>query len=262
MALRTEPGEEGMQITALTARQNFMRVSGRGYWKQSNSAGGDVADLTTLDLTASFDDFGRAMGQIANVQSYAKGTGEAALSLNWPTPAYAPDLNQLRGQLLFNLRDGRILSVQPGAGRILGLFALQSLPRRLTFDFRDITDTGLAYSGVSGNLTIANGQAHANAIALSGPVAEILVHGSTDFVNNTYDQIIDVLPRVSGTLPLLGALSAGPAAGVTALLAGGVLKGLGVNLDELGKRRFTLTGSWSDPVWTTVDLGPQNQRPR
>lgn len=262
VALRTEPGEEGMQITALTARQNFMRVSGRGYWKQSNSAGGDVADLTTLDLTASFDDFGRAMGQIANVQSYAKGTGEAALSLNWPTPAYAPDLNQLRGQLLFNLRDGRILSVQPGAGRILGLFALQSLPRRLTFDFRDITDTGLAYSGVSGNLTIANGQAHANAIALSGPVAEILVHGSTDFVNNTYDQIIDVLPRVSGTLPLLGALSAGPAAGVTALLAGGVLKGLGVNLDELGKRRFTLTGSWSDPVWTTVDLGPQNQRPR
>ena len=262
VALRTEPGEEGMEIKALTARQNFMRVSGRGHWKQHNRSSGDVVDLTTLDLTASFDDFGRAMSQIANVESFANGTGEAALSLNWPTPAYAPDLNQLRGQFLFNLRDGRILSVRPGAGRILGLFALQSLPRRLTFDFRDITDTGLSYTGVSGNLTIANGQAHANAIALSGPVAEILIHGSTGFVDNTYDQIIDVLPRVSGALPLLGVLSAGPAAGVTALVAGGILKGLGVNLDEIGKRRFALTGTWTDPVWTTIEIAPESRSPR
>jgi len=261
VAMRSVPTDRGMQITALTARQNSMRVSGTGFWEQSNSFG-VPAHSTTLDLTASFDNFGRAINEISDVRSFAEGSGEAALSLSWPMPAYAPDLRAIEGRLLFNLRDGRILSVQPGAGRILGLFALQSLPRRINLDFRDITDTGLEYSGVSGNLSISNGKAQTNAIAMSGPVAEILIKGSTGFVDKTYDQTIDVLPRVSGALPLLGVLSGGPAAGVTALLADGVLRGIGVNLDEIGRRRFTLTGSWEQPVWTTINTANNNQLER
>ena len=248
VALRTEPTERGMRISAVTARQNTMRVSGSGFWEQSQSRGVS-AHVTKLDLTASFDDFGQAISDIADVESFAAGTGEAALSILWPRPAYSPDLQTMQGQLLFNLRNGRILSVQPGASRILGLIALQSLPRRLAGDFRDITDNGLEYSGVSGNLSIANGQAQTNAIAMSGPVAEILIQGTSGFVDKTHEQTIDVLPRVSGALPILGILSGGPAAGLTALLADNILRGIGLNLDEFGRRRYMLTGSWEQPVW-------------
>ena len=225
-----------------------MRLSGSGFWEQSKNRGAS-SHVTKLDVTASFDDFGQALSDIAGVQSFGKGTGEAALSIAWPKPGYAPDLQAMQGQLLFNLRDGRILSVQPGASRILGLVALQSLPRRLAGDFRDITETGLEYSGVSGNLSIADGYAITNAIAMSGPVAEILIQGTSGFVDRTHEQTIDVLPRVSGALPLLGILSVGPAAGLTALLADNILKGIGVNLDEFGRRRYMLTGSWEQPVW-------------
>ena len=248
VALRTEPSEDGMRITAVTARQDTMRLSGSGFWEESSSRGAS-AHVTKLDLTASFDDFGRAISDIARVESFAEGSGEAALSLAWPRPAYAPDLQGIRGQLLFNLRNGRILSVQPGAGRILGLITLQSLPRRLGGDFRDITENGLEYSGVGGNLTIENGQARTNAIAMTGPVAEVLIQGTSGFVDKTHEQTIDVLPRVSGALPLLGVLSGGPAAGLTALIANNFLKGIGLNLDEFGRRRYTLTGSWAQPVW-------------
>jgi|GEM_PF-3989335 len=223
VAMRSESYEEGMKITAVTARQNTMRVSGGGYWK-STSNGSVESHLTSLDLTASFDDFGRAITDIADIESFAEGSGEAALSINWPGPAYSPDLDELNGRFLFNMRKGRILLVDPGAG------------------------------GVSGNMSIANGQATTNAIAMSGPVAEILIQGSTGFVDETYDQTIDVIPRVSGALPLLGVLSGGPAGALTALLADGVLKGIGVNLDEIGRRRLTLNGTWDDPVWGKVDL--------
>jgi len=250
VALRTEPTESGMHITAVRARQDTMRLSGSGYWEQSESRGA-FAHVTKLDLAASFDDFGRAISDIADVQSFAEGSGEAALSIAWPAPAYAPDLQAMQGQLLFNLRKGRILSVQPGASRILGLIALQSLPRRLGGDFRDITENGLEYSGVSGNLSIANGEAQTNAIAMTGPVAEILIKGTSGFVDRTHEQTIDVLPRVSGALPLLGVLSAGPAGALTAVLADNILKGIGFNLDEVGRRRYMLTGSWEDPVWGT-----------
>ncbi len=259
VGLRTQPTDRGLRITALTARQDSLRISGSGAWEMYTSAG-VTSHATTLDLNATFDDFGRAISLMSGVKSFAKGAGEVALSLSWPSAAYAPDIKAILGQLLFNLRDGRILSVDPGAGRILGLFALQALPRRLALDFRDLTDTGLEYANISGNLSIANGQAKTNAIAVTGPVAEILIHGSTDIVAKTYDQKIDVVPRVSGALPILGVLSGGPAAGLTALLADSLLKEFGVNLDEIGLQRYALTGSWDEPDWRTVNTGGGRSR--
>ena len=250
VSLRTQPTERGMQITALNARQDAVRFSGSGHWHYD----GGVSHSTGIDLNASFENFGQAITAMGGGNSFAQGAGEAALSLAWPKPAYAPDLQAMTGQLLFTLRDGRILTVEPGAGRILGLFALQALPRRLAFDFRDMTDKGLEYTNISGNLSISDGQAQTNAIVVTGPVAEILIRGSTDFVVKTYDQTIDVLPRVSGALPLLGVLSGGPVAGLTALLADGFLRGMGINLDEIGRKRFTLTGNWDSPEWRTVNL--------
>ncbi len=254
VAFRSQPSERGMHISALTAKQNAMRLSGSGRWDILSSSDGSSAHSTRLEMNASFDDFGQSISAVGGGNSFAEGLGEAGLSLSWPGPGYAPDLEAMSGQLLFNLRDGRILGVEPGAGRILGLFALQALPRRLTLDFRDITKTGLEYTSLSGNLSIANGEARTNAIAVTGPVAEILIHGSTDFIARTYDQTIDVLPRISGALPLLGVLSGGPAAGITALLADGILRGIGVNLDEIGRRQYTLTGDWDSPQWQTVKL--------
>ncbi len=255
VAMRSRPNEQGMQITGLTARQDNMRLSGSGSWDIFNVPGLGDSHATNLDLAASFDNFGQTITDVGGGKSFAEGIGEAGLSLSWPGPGYAPDLRSISGQLLFNLRDGRILMVEPGAGRILGLFALQALPRRLTFDFRDITKTGLEYTTLSGNLTIGSGEARTNAIAVTGPVAEILIRGKTNFVDKTYDQKIDVLPRLSGALPLLGVLSGGPAVGVTALLADGFLKGIGVNVDEIGRRQYTLTGDWENPLWQTVPYG-------
>ena len=258
-SLRTQPSERGLRVTALTIRQDSFRVSGSGFWDYYEAKNGSAeSHVTKLDLNASFENFGRAIANTGGGNSFAEGAGEAALSLTWPKPGYAPDLNEMTGQLLFNLREGRILTVDPGAGRILGLFALQALPRRLAFDFRDITDKGFEYARISGNMSIGNGNARANAIVATGPVAEILIRGNTDFVAQTYDQVIDVLPRVSGALPLLGVISGGPAAGLTALLAEGVLRGIGVNLDEIGRQRYTLKGDWDSPQLKSIN---QESRP-
>ena len=248
VAARTSPSESGMAITSLTARRDSIRISGNGRW---DAIAGRHS--TSLDLNASVDDLGKSVRALGGGESFADGQGEVALSLNWPGAAYQPDLVAMQGQLFLSFRDGRVLGVEPGAGRILGLFALQALPRRLTLDFRDILNTGLEYASVNGNFTIAGGRLASQTLLVTGPVAEILIHGHSDFVNREYDQTVDVLPRVSGALPLIGVLSGGPAAGVTALVADGILKGLGVNLDEIGRRRFTLTGSWDSPSWKTVN---------
>ncbi len=253
VSLRTKPVDRGLAITALTARQDSLRISGNGRWEIYDGAG-TVAHATTLDVNASFDDIGDAIQSLGGGETFAEGTGEAALSLGWPSAAYKPELPEMTGELYVNLRNGRILSVEPGAGRILGLFALQALPRRLTLDFRDLVRTGFEYSKLGGNFSIANGFASTQNLFMTGPVAEILVRGNTDFVNRGYNQTVDVLPRVSGALPIIGVLSGGPAAGVTALVADSLLKGLGVNLDEIGRRRYLIGGSWEKPEWKAVEV--------
>ncbi len=253
VGLRTEPAEDGLVIKALTARQKSMRMSGNGHWRVNDPSNPSLQS-TTLDLTASFDDIGQAIDALGGGRSFGEGNGEVAVDLEWQAPAYQPDLELLTGELLMTWRNGRILTVEPGAGRILGLFALQSLPRRLTLDFRDIVKTGLEYTSLSGSFSIANGRASTRGLVLTGPVAEVLIQGETDFVEQHYDQTIDVLPRVSGALPLLGVLSGGPAVGVTAIVADSILKGLGVNVDEIGRRRFTFVGPWDEPTWQPVDL--------
>ncbi len=251
VSLRTRPEDYGMAITGLTVRQDAMRISGSGRWSV-RERGDKLEHSTSLDVNSTFLDVGRAVAEIGGGQTLASGVGEVALSLRWPTEAYSPDLAEMTGQLFFNLRNGRILTVDPGAGRILGLFALQALPRRLILDFRDLYESGLEYGAVNGNFSIANGVASTESLRLSGPVAEILVRGKTDFVEQRYDQNIEVLPRVSGALPLLGILSGGAAVGVTALVADEILKGVGLNLDEVGRRQYILGGSWDEPSWNLV----------
>jgi uncharacterized protein YhdP len=252
VGVRTEPTEHGMAIKAVSARQQSMRLSGAGLWQVDPA--NPTRHSSSLDLTATFDDIGLAINALGGGQSFGGGEGEVAVALEWQQPAYQPDLEMLNGQLLMTWRNGRILTVEPGAGRLLGLFALQSLPRRLTLDFRDIVDSGLEYSNLSGRFSIANGRASTQGLVLTGPVAEVLIQGETDFVDEQYDQTIDVLPRVSGALPLLGVLSGGPAVGVTAMVADSILKGLGVNLDEIGRRRYNLIGPWDNPDWEQVNL--------
>jgi len=177
----------------------------------------------------------------------AEGRGTVDVSLGWSGPLYKPELAALYGSVDLNLRNGRILTVDPGAARIFGLFALQSIPRRLSLNFKDFLVSGLEYNAIEGKVNLGNGLATTELMQLRGPVGVIDVTGSSNLVERTYDQEVSVLPRITGALPLIGIISAGATGGISALLAGPVLKALGIDLNQVGLTEFTLDGSWESP---------------
>ncbi|MDH3900887.1 MAG: hypothetical protein OEU51_07560, partial [Gammaproteobacteria bacterium] len=67
---------------------------------------------------------------------------------------------------------------------------------------------------------------------------------------------ITVVPHVSSSLPIAGAIAGGPVVGAAILLAEHLLG------DELEKhtkfahKQYTVTGPWADPVYTEVDIKP------
>lgn len=253
LVLRAQPDISGLQVTTLGFAYENMQLVGQGYWRLKDPQGvnPDFKDQhqTQLELVLQSDDFGKGFAHIGLNDVISQGQGAAELQLSWPGPAYLPSLADLDGRIKLNIEQGNIIPVEPGAGRIVGLFALQALPRRLNLDFTDISNDGLAFKRITGDAFIDKGVVDVSLVQLTGPIGVVDVVGKSDLNTREFDQKITVLPRVSAALPIIGVISGGASAGVGALIATGVLKALGIDLDRIGLREYDLTGTWDEPVF-------------
>jgi len=251
LVLRAQPDVSGLQVTTLGFAYDTMQMVGQGFWRLKDPQGVNprFKDLhqTQLDLVVQSDDFGAGFAHIGFNDFMSRGVGSAEVRLSWPGAAYLPSLAILDGDVKLNIEQGSLIPVEPGAGRLVGLFALQALPRRLNLDFSDVSEQGMAFETLTGDATIENGLVDVELVQLTGPVGVIDIVGESNLKTQEIDQTITVLPRVSAALPIIGAISGGATAGVGALLATGFLKALGVDLDRIGLREYELTGTWDAP---------------
>ena len=81
---------------------------------------------------------------------------------------------------------------------------------------------------------------------LSSSAASISISGRTDLVERQYDQLLTIRPGVGNTLPIIGALAAGPGGAAAGLALQGLLHD---ELAEATQVRYAITGSWDDPVF-------------
>ena len=252
LVLTTEPDIAGLNIVTLGFSHDNLTLIGEGYWRLSDPQGVSLAKTTehetNLSVILQSSDFGRGLGGIGLDGLIGAGAGRARAVLGWAGPAWRPDIEQLDGNLWIDLERGSIPKVEPGAGRLIGLFAFQALPQRLGLDFSDVVNDGLAFSSLEGEAAIRGGVIDASLVRMEGPIGVVDVVGQTDLASQSFDQRITVLPRVSAALPIIGAISGGASAGIGVLIAGGLLKALGVDLDRIGLREYRLHGSWDDPV--------------
>jgi uncharacterized protein YhdP len=134
--------------------------------------------------------------------------------------------------------------VHPGAFKVLGLLSLSALPKRLLLDFRDLTDSGLAFESVRGDFDFASGNAVTNNLLLKGPAVEIAIVGRTGVVARDYDQTIRVVGKVQTPLAAAGGVIAGPAVGAAVLLFTNVFHG---SVAGLNATYYHISGSWDNP---------------
>jgi uncharacterized protein YhdP len=172
------------------------------------------------------------------------GKGKLQVDADWRGGPDALDPLTLQANLRLDARDGRLLEIEPGAGRVLGLLGIGQLPRRLTLDFRDFFDKGFAFDSITGDVRLANGSARSDNIAIKGPAADILVRGSADLRSQRFDQTVDVLPKSGGLLTAVGALAGGPVGAAVGAVANAVLE---KPLQGLGAKTYRVTGPWAAP---------------
>ena len=145
--------------------------------------------------------------------------------------------------MALEVAQGQFLKIKPGAGKLLGLISLQSLPRRITLDFRDIFSEGFAFDSIEGRLSLQNGTMRTDRLQIDGPAARVLMRGETDLKRETQRLNVTVQPELGGTAAL-GVALINPVAGVATLLANKILR------DPLGQMfsfDYLVTGTWDDP---------------
>lgn len=237
--LRTRPVANGMRIEELQTRAPKQRIDLEGDW-----LGKDASARTRLGVALDSDDMGALLAGAGFGKQVDGGKGKIRFDASWPGAPSAFKLDALQGKLTLSATDGRLLEVEPGAGRVLGLLSLAQLPRRLMLDFRDFFSKGFAFNTIAGDIDFTNGRAQSDGLVIEGPAAEIRIRGVADLRAQQFDQTIEVLPRAGNLLTIAGALAGGPVGAAIGAAANAVLK---KPLGQMAAKTYRVTGPWKEP---------------
>ena len=80
---------------------------------------------------------------------------------------------------------------------------------------------------------------------MDGPAARIEARGLVDLVHGQYDQRITVLPHLTSSLPLAGAVVGGIGVGAAILIVERMFR---PNIEKSAQIEFHVTGPWENPV--------------
>ncbi|HQN64575.1 MAG TPA: YhdP family protein [Methylophilus sp.] len=255
LTLNAYENEEDWVIQKLNISNSDSTLDADGVWQNWARR-----PSTNIKFSLVADNAGKALKRFGQPDMVKGGEAEMSGQLQWPGSPHEFDASALSGNFTLVAKKGQILKVQPGVGRLLGLLSLQSLPRRLTLDFRDLFSDGFAFDKISATAQINNGVLRSNDFFMTGPAAEAQIKGETNLKTETQNLNIKVVPHVSDSLSL-AALAGGPIAGAAAFVAQKILKD---PLNKIASSEYVIIGTWSNPqeVKSDKDEGkPKNNNP-
>lgn len=204
---------------------------------------------TRAELNLHVLDAGKFLTRFGFADTLKHGTAEIAGNVSWEGSPADFALGTLAGQLDFTAKGGQFLNINPGVGKLLGVLSLQSLPRRLNFDFRDIFNKGFAFDDVHAGLRIARGVVYSDDFKMRGPAAKVNMSGLADLNQESVQLRIKVIPKLSEGVAVAGALIGGPLVGVGVLAAQKIMRD---PIEEASSQSFMVTGPWLAPEVTRI----------
>lgn len=208
----------------------------RGKWQSA-------PEQTQVNLRLDISDAGKILSRSGYPDSLKDGSGTLEGDLHWSGAPGSFAYQKLNGTLRLDVGKGRFLKVDAGAGKLLGVLSLQSIPRRISLDFTDVFSDGFQFDSINGNAHVVNGLLLTNDMVLSGSAAKVTMLGQVDMNRETQDLKVRVFPAIGDNVSLLS-FAAGPVVGMGVLLTSKLLRD---PLDKLVSFEYNVSGSWADP---------------
>ena len=247
LRFNAQQAPEGLHLTQFNLRGGQVEFDSAGHWsrvgaRQETEWGGR---LSTSDLGDLLVDLGYS-------RQVEKAASNLEFLLSWPGNPAQFHRATLVGSINLDVGAGRIVELDPGVTRVVGLLNLNALTRRLRLDFSDIYKKGYSFDSMQGDFQFADGTASTSNLSVLGPSGRIDLDGSADLMARTLDQHVTVTPNLDATLPIAGTLAGGPVAGVAVLVA---QKLMNKQVDALNRFEYSLSGPWDQPEVRQLDSG-------
>ena len=245
----------GVPEATFTATGNWVETGAQAGTAESSQPGRDATDRrrTVMNFKLEIADSGALLARFGMKDVIRRGKGRLEGQVAWAGSPLSPDYPSLGGQFNVNVESGQFLKAEPGLAKLLGVLSLQSLPRRLSLDFRDVFSEGFAFDFVRGDVKIAQGMATTNNLQMKGVNAAVLMEGRADIARETQDIRVVVVPEINaGTASLVMAVI-NPAVGLGTVLAQMFLRR---PLMQAATQQFHVEGTWADPRITKVAATP------
>lgn len=236
---------QGLEMARLDLRGAGLELDGSGRWVRS--ADRFVSEIQAEMRSTGIGDLLVDLGYSRQIEEAAGGTG---IDLHWPGNPAQLHRATLDGSLTLDIGAGRLVELDPGVTRVVGLLNLNALTRRLRLDFSDFYKKGYSFDRIGGTFRFADARARTDDLRVTGPTGRIEISGIADLGARALDQKVTVIPNLDATLPIAGTIAGGPVAGVAVLIAQRLMTR---QVDEIYHFDYAVNGPWADPEVRLLD---------
>lgn len=239
---------DGYWNTKVDAKNDDGTLEATGRWRPS-----PTQPDTRIEFKLGTKSIEKLLTRIGYPDTVRRGNADLSGNLSWKGSPFTIDYPTLNGSLKLDATNGQFNKLEPGVGRLLGILSLQSLPRRITLDFRDIFSEGFAFDSIGGQFAVARGVMETKELQIQGPSARVLMSGTVNLGTETQNLKVRVQPALGESIAV-GTMIANPVAGAVVWAAQKLFK------DPFGQAfafEYAVTGSWADPKVEKLGQTPQ-----
>ena len=186
------------------------------------------------------DDMGVLLSQLGVSNDLKEASATIEYYGSWPKAPYQFSLAAMDADIDVKLENGRISSIEPGFGRVLGLLAMEQWIKRLTLDFGDLYKKGLSFNSIIGSFKMNRGKARTTNLLVDAIPAQITITGEADILSKTLDHRVTVVPKSSGAVPIAGTIVSQIAGTITQVVTRDYKEGYFFG------SKYHVTGNWGD----------------
>jgi uncharacterized protein (TIGR02099 family) len=235
LKIETERTSEGIRFNRIDVLAKNHKIQMTADWvKQGKDS------VTNFQGTLLADDIGILLSKFGVTDDLKEASASIKYSGYWPKSPYQFSLANMDADINMQLMDGRISSIEPGLGRLLGLVAMEQWIKRLTLNFGDLFKKGLSFNNIKGNFNVSQGKAHTTDLKVDAIPAQISITGGTDLMTEVLDYRVSVVPKSAGAVPIAGTIVSSIAGTITRAVTDDYKKGYFFGSE------YQVTGRWGD----------------
>lgn len=235
LQLQTERLSNGIHFKTIKINSQNGQINLTADWLKQ-AAGTNTQVQGSLKM----ERFGQLLSRLGYTDDIKETSADIHFRGGWRGAPHQFSMDRLNGQLQLALQDGRISSIEPGVGRLLGLISMEQWVKRLSLDFSDIYREGLAFDEINGRFKIKDGLAFTDDLTVDAVAATFKIVGFTNLVNKSIDQRVAVLPKSTDALPIAGTIVGGIASIITQVVTDDYKEGYFFG------SQYQLSGTWGD----------------